>query len=111
MGVIVALVSSNHNTAAIYVLAFFLYDLCAFVVFGPTPFQPTGVASQYFCWKIRGNATSTLMYKPVFLAYILTVGNYVLKNAGKSNGEMSEAGGFAFGGMILNSALLAVFRF
>jgi hypothetical protein len=44
-------------------LFFYTVDLSLFVLLGPSPWTPTGALATYFCWSIRGNATSTLAYK------------------------------------------------
>jgi glutaredoxin len=113
MSSIILLANANQHKAAYYVMLIFVIDLAGFVVVGPSPLTITGTVSTYAFWKYRGNATSTLPYKPVFLAYIYTFGKYLLDNSPNSapTSPNSQSGGAIVGGLLLNSIFLAVFRF
>ncbi|GMI14161.1 hypothetical protein TrLO_g5419 [Triparma laevis f. longispina] len=68
MGVTVSLIDAQPEIANALIFFYFV-DLCIIVIFGPVP-SFCGTVSMYFGWKMRGNATSTLPYKVVFLAYV-----------------------------------------
>lgn len=104
----------HHNPSNVLIakvlLCAFLMDLFLLVVHGPTPFSPSGALSTYFGWKIRGNATSSIPYKAVFLAYIVALGPILLKNY-SSESSRYTALSHALIALITNSAILVTFRF
>jgi glutaredoxin len=96
---------SDQSVAVANILMLILVaDCCGLVLFGPSPWTISGTLSTYFGWRVRGNAVSSIPYKFVFGAYILTlIPLYTLKK--------QEALETALAGFIVNSALLAVLRF
>ena len=102
--------SSTNVLIAKILLYALLTDLCILVFHGPTPFSPSGALSTYFGWRVRGNATSSVPYKVVFLAYIIGIlpqllGNYSSETARYKSISRSMVG------LITNSAILVAFRF
>jgi glutaredoxin len=106
--------SYNDNPANIFIakalLAAFLVDLALLVVHGPTPFSPSGAISTYFGWRVRGNATSSVPYKVVFLAYIIGLLPYLLRPYTSESARYSGISN-AMIALITNSTILVVFRF
>jgi len=93
------------DVAAAQVLMWILlYDLCAIIIFGPSPWSISGLISTYFGWRVRGNATSALPYKVVFLAYVITFVPLFFKQ----NYSSLMTSLLAY---ISNSTILVVFRF
>ena len=104
-----ALFKVGSTKAGLTLTYIFLYDLMAFVVFGNTPFCITGTICQYLFWRIRGNTTSILPYKVIFIVYFAALLRLVLQ---KEDAEVLNADAqVTLVGLISNSALLAAFRF
>ena len=107
--------SGPSSTLTNVLLTVYVYDLLAFVVVGPSPFSISGVLSLYFGWRVRGNATSSLPYKVVFGAYLLSLIPQLVRLTGSPPGfdtsSYDKTLRASLLGFITNSALLAVFRF
>jgi len=81
-----------------------LVDLVIFFVSGPTPIAPISTIVIVLIWRSRGNAATSLPYKVVFGYYAYTLGYGLFTEPGTiSQGSLSA--------LLLNSLLLAVFRF
>lgn len=94
--------SSNVISGLLIVLC---VDLTGLVLLGPSPYSLSGTAATYFFWKYRGNSTSSLPYKFVFAIYVsVFIGMLVNGNTGRNAIAPLTS-------TIINSALLAVFRF
>ena len=96
--------NSTLFQAAYWLLIVLLIDLSLLVFHGPTPLSPSGTISTYFGWKIRGNATSAIPYKVVFVIYIVTLLPLLLL-------EKYDSIYSAMIGFIINSSILVIFRF
>ncbi len=101
----------NNSKIGSIILYVFMYDLSALVIFGPAPFSITGTLAQYFFWRVRGNATSLLPYKFIFGFYLLVFMQLLLKRVNSSDNKFDTLAEAAVLGLVLNSALLAAFRF
>lgn len=104
---VLCLIFSSVNkrlcTLFVYII---VVDLAILVVHGPTPFSPSGVIGAYFGWKYRGNVTSSLPYKVVFAAYLASLIPLLVNKS-----TDSTAGKASYVSLLINSALLAAFRF
>jgi len=96
--------SASDIAAAQVLMWILLYDLCAIILFGPSPLSISGTISTYCGWRVRGNATSALPYKAVFVAYVVTfIPLFFKKNySGLTTALLAY---------ISNSLLLVAFRF
>ncbi len=100
--------NSSIGSITLYI---FMYDLCALIIFGPAPLSITGTLSQYFLWRVRGNATSTLPYKFIFGVYLFVLIRLILKRDDTTDNKFGTLAQASVLGLVLNSALLAAFRF
>ena len=101
---------SDSNKKLAFIFGWiFLFDLIMFTALGPSPWSPSGAISTYFGWKTRGNVTSALPYKVVFLAYIAALVAILPGGALAVDADTKLVKALA--GAILNSVFLAVFRF
>ena len=87
-------------------LSILLLDILAILLFGPSPFSFSGVVSTYFGWKYKGNSTSSLPYKFVWLIYVISLSPYLLENSITSNASIAT-----ITSTLVNSVVLVVFRF
>lgn len=101
---------SNSTASAIAGVVFgvLIVDLILLVLLGPSPFSLSGVIGTYFGWKYKGNVTSSIPYKAVFAAYLLSMLPLILKN-GESIHSGTALGVYIAN--IINSSVLVVFRF
>ncbi len=96
---------TTSDIASAHVLIWILLcDLCAICLFGPSPLSISGTISTYFGWRVRGNATSSIPYKVVWIFYIASL---IPLFAKKNYSGLSTA----LLAYITNSTFLVVFRF
>jgi glutaredoxin-related protein len=88
------------------IISVLLIDLICILLFGPIPFSPSGVISTYFGWKYRGNTTSSLPYKFVWLIYVATLIPILTQHKLASNSTLAT-----ITSTLTNSVVLVVFRF
>lgn len=86
-------------------LWYFFLDLLLYIVFGPVPWSPLGCLTNLVCWRVRGNSITTIPYKVVFLAYVVTFAQEIF------GGGLESMKLGIWTGYLVNSAALAVFRF
>lgn len=89
-----------------FAISFLLIDLLGILLFGPSPFSFSGVVSTYFGWKYKGNTTSSLPYKFVWLIYVVALSPYLFDNSLTSNAFIAT-----LTSTLTNSVVLVVFRF
>lgn len=87
-------------------ISFLLLDLVGILLFGPSPFSFSGIVSTYFGWKYKGNTTSSLPYKFVWLIYVGALSPYLFENSLNSNAFIAT-----LTSTLTNSIVLVVFRF
>ena len=90
------------SRAAAALLVFMAVDSSLFILLGPTPASPLGVAATRLAWTRRGGVVPALPYKVVWAAYVAACA------VGLRREESARATMFASAS---NSALLAAFRF
>ena len=83
-----------------------LFDIFMIIILGPSPFSISGIISTYYCWKYKGNITSSLPYKFVWSIYFFSLISILLKNNLTSTGTIAT-----ITSILTNSILLVVFRF
>ena len=66
-------------------------DLGLFVLFGASPMSISGTLSTYFGWKYKGNVTSSIPYKVVFLIYLVLYASYLATPRNLDNTGSTEA--------------------
>eukprot|EP00397_Hematodinium_sp_SG-2012_P017657 GEMP01018066.1.p1 GENE.GEMP01018066.1~~GEMP01018066.1.p1 ORF type:complete len:319 (+),score=64.29 GEMP01018066.1:107-1063(+) len=82
-------------------------DLTLFVLFGSTPWAPLQTAVLFAGWPVKGGSATSIPYKAVFAFYIVSLcRNVLFCHDAKTCGKPVH-----FAGLIINSALLALFRF
>jgi len=93
-----------------------LVDLVLFTTFGATPLTIFGNISTWLVWNTKGDAVPNIPYKVVFFVYILGFGSFFSTCSSYSdpltcwqNNTLEFRGGII--GSIVNSSMLAVFRF
>jgi len=92
------------------IITVMVLDLIFFVILGPTPIAPLGTLVTRLVWRFRGNAAPSFPYKVVLGFYVFTLGSALL--CGDGVACMEKASTIAsFGSLLINSALLAFFRF
>lgn len=96
--------SSTTLTVASVLVTVLLVDVAALVLHAPSPFSPTGLVSTYFGWRTRGNVTSAVPYKVVWLFYGVTLAPLLARNDHKAVAA-------ALIGFVINSTILVVVRF
>lgn len=101
---IIYIVQPSLDYLANIFLFIVLIDACLFVIWGPSPWSPTGVLSTYLLWKSRGPATSALPYKAVWITY-----SVALATALAASDTAQHKGTII--GIITNAIFLIVFRF
>ena len=69
-----------------------MFDCALLVAIGVSPFSLSGSFCTFFFWKFRGNATSALPYKFIFVLYILAGLTLIDKwNKSETEGDIDEA--------------------
>jgi glutaredoxin-related protein len=87
-------------------LSLLLIDILGILLIGPSPFSLSGVLSTYLGWKYKGNSTSSLPYKFVWLIYVISLSPYLFENSITSNASIAT-----MTSTLVNSVVLVVFRF
>jgi glutaredoxin len=98
--------SSNTYHFLQIAISFLLIDILGILLFGPSPFSFSGVLSTYFGWKYKGNTTSSIPYKFVWLIYVASLAPFLFQNSLTSNGAIAT-----MTSTLTNSVVLVVFRF
>jgi glutaredoxin len=98
--------SSNSYHFIQLAISFLLIDIIGILLFGPSPFSFSGVISTYFGWKYKGNTTSSIPYKFVWLVYVASLSPFLFENSLTSNGAIAT-----MTSTLTNSVVLVVFRF
>lgn len=107
--IIIPLISSNNSSLYLFlqaIISILLLDILIILILGPSPFSLSGAVSTYFCWKYKGNITSSLPYKFVWSIYIFGLTPFLFQNNLTSNGAIAT-----ITSVLTNSILLVVFRF
>ena len=101
--------SSNGERVASVLLLLIGVDALLFVLTGPTPLQPLGVVATCLVWSRRGAIASAVPYKVTFGLYVAAC----LLNMGCTYGSVCPLtnGEALTTTLLVNSSLLAVFRF
>lgn len=103
-----AAVSFSAPAASYVILWIVVVDLVVFFLTGPTPLAPLSTLVTLAVWRFRGNAATSFPYKFIFAVYIFTLVTTLLAN---STSSFDDAARTALSGLVLNSSLLAFFRF
>lgn len=110
--IIIPLISNNDKTNSNLhsflqaIISILLVDILIILIFGPSPLSLSGSISTYFCWKYKGNITSSLPYKFVWSIYIFALAPFLFENNLTSDGAIAS-----ITSILTNSILLVVFRF
>jgi glutaredoxin len=104
--VIIGLVANDLFSAAGVIAIVLLADLLAFTITGPTPLSPMCGLVTFLLWERRGPPVTLVPYKVVFMIYIAGLIRQLLCD--EKTDSCWNTG--AYVSLLINSALLAVFR-
>ncbi len=110
------LISTNNNNHEYIICKIILsltcIDLLILVLHGNAPFSITGTLATYFGWRSRGNITSSLPYKFIFIIYLSVLIPIIVSLKSSGHDSHDNTGGIAsMTSLLINSTLLVVFRF